>query len=306
MSCARPSMGTLQKRSAKLVEASIAANSNATYSNAIESFEKFRLLYNLPCIWPAPKDHVILFIAYCFECGYAPSSITTYIAGLSFKHKLNEWYDPMEMFMIKKLLEGCKRSRVRHDIRSPVTPNMLRAICDRLPHVCYDSYEVLMFRSVYLLAYYGLMRVSELVNTSKLQISRHIQLGDLTFGSDGVMIVTIRESKTCQRGQPVHLKIPCIIDAEVCPVCMLRKYVDMRSKQPGSLFVHANNKPLTRSQFAGVLAKTLQQTPYRSEHVRTHSFRIGRASELASKGVDIEVIKKMGRWKSDAYKTYIR
>ena len=230
MPYAKPSLGNLQQRSAKLVDASIAANTNATYSNAIESFKRFRLLYNLNCIWPAPKSEIILFIAYCFECGYAPSSIATYIAGLSFKHKLNEWYDPMELFMIKKLLEGCKRSRVRHDIRSPVTPNMLRAICEKIPQVCYDSYEALMFRSVYLLAYYGLMRVSELVNTSKLQTLRHIQLGDLTFGSDGVMIVTIRESKTCQRGQPVHLRIPCIVDVQVCPVCMLSNYVNLRSK----------------------------------------------------------------------------
>ena len=97
-------MGCLQLGAAKLLEASLAQNTNATYKTAIESVDNFRTLYQLPIVWPVPKNHIVLFIAYCFECGYAPSTIVTYIAGISFKHKLNSWFDPTQLFVVKKLL----------------------------------------------------------------------------------------------------------------------------------------------------------------------------------------------------------
>ena len=118
--------------------------------------------------------------------------------------------------------------------------------------------------------------------------------------------LSIRISKNNQRGQPTLIRIPCMHDNNMCPVCLLRDYLKLRSKQSDQLFVHANGKPLTRSQFAGVLDKVVRGSDFKSKHVKSHSFRIGRASELAALGVDCDVIKSMGRWKSNAYKSYIR
>ena len=41
-------------------------------------------------------------------------------------------------------------------------------------------------------------------------------------------------------------------------------------------------------------------------HIRSHSFRIGRATEMAKNRVDEETIKLCGRWISDSYLRYIR
>ena len=186
-------MGNLQIGAAKLVEASLAHNSSATYQTAIESFETFRNLYQLQLVWPAPRNDITLFISYCFERNYTPSTIVTYVAGISFKHKLNFWYDPMQLFVVKKMLEGCKRSRKRQDMRSPVTVKMLKSICDRLSFVCYNEYEALMFKTAYLLAYYGLMRVGEIVFTSMFYTDRP-QVTDINFCGESVVQVAIRVS----------------------------------------------------------------------------------------------------------------
>ena len=39
---------------------------------------------------------------------------------------------------------------------------------------------------------------------------------------------------------------------------------------------------------------------------KTHSFSIGAASSYFEKGVSEQDIKKLGRWKSDTFKGYIR
>ena len=287
----KPSLASLQLRSTKLVESSLAHNTNSTYKTALESFDRFRTLYHLPLLWPAEKNQIVLFISYCFEQGYAPSTITTYIAGIGFKHKLNSWYDPIQLFVIKKMLEGCKRSKKQGDLRSPVTPKMLEAICGNLIYKCYSEFEAILFRSVYLLAYYGLMRVSELVFTSVLQADRPLQFKDVRFMGKSVVQLSIRISKNNQRGHPTLVRIPCITKNELCPVCSLRNYLHLRPQQSGQLFVHANGTSLTRSQFSGVLVKSIKGSIYESKHIKSHSFRIGRTSELASMGVEFETIK---------------
>ena len=60
------------------------------------------------------------------------------------------------------------------------------------------------------------------------------------------------------------------------------------------------------AQFSAVLAKCISSSPFSGSHILSHSFRIGRASELASKGLPDEAIMKLGRWRSSAYRTYIR
>ena len=67
-----------------------------------------------------------------------------------------------------------------------------------------------------------------------------------------------------------------------------------------------NGSPLTRSQFTGVLAKAIRCLGLPTQVYTSHSFRIGRASDLASKGLSNETIKQLGRWKSDAVERYIR
>lgn len=300
-------MECLQTRSQQLLRVSVSVNTASTYKNAISCFDDFRIQYGLGLNYPGRADHIVLFISYCFEKGFSPATIKTYISGLSFYHKLNNWYNPADLFVVKKLLEGCCRSRMRVDNRAPITPLILRSICASLSSVCYNDYEATMFKAAYLLTYYGLLRVSEVVHSTWQHYGRALQVQDVTFDKSGNSVfITIRRSKTYQVGPSTYFRIPCESDATVCPVCALKCYVASRSGAPGYFFKHQNNRPLTRAQFSAVLAKCISASPFRGQHILSHSFRIGRASELASNGVSDEAIMKLGRWRSSSFRTYIR
>ena len=118
--------------------ASLSDNSQLVYRKAFSAFYQFRVAYKLPNTCPLPVAHLTLFITYCFEMGYASSTITTYLAGLSFYHKLHYPEDPTASFVVKKLLEGCRRIRRHHDVRAPITESILRKICLILPDVCFS------------------------------------------------------------------------------------------------------------------------------------------------------------------------
>ena len=306
-SSARPPLGHLVLKSQHLLSASLANNSQLVYNNALTAFQTFRHNYSLPHFWPAPIEHIILFISYCFDLGYSPSSISTYISGIGCYHKLCNLKDPTAVFIVKKLLEGCRRSRPRTDVRAPITKLILQKICSNLPLICYSSYETCLFRAAYLTAYFGLFRVSEIVFSNPMQPGRPLQGSDVkVINNPKSLTISVTASKTNQAGPPTVVRIPPSDDPSLCCVTAVQQYLRFRPAGAHYFFVHANGTPLTRCQFSGVLSKSVKISGLPSKLYTSHSFRIGRASDLASEGIPDYIIKRLGRWKSNAVAGYIR
>lgn len=273
--------------------------------NALQKFLGFRKAYSLTNAWPVPVSDLAYFVSFCFQQGSSPSSVTTYVSALSFVHKLKNLQDPADSFVIRKLLEGFKRLRARKDLRAPITEDVLIKIFHALPYVCFNQYELFLFQAVFSLAYFGLFRVGELVFTGHRQSGHPVRYNDIKVISE-CLKVRIGISKTNQYGKPVCLNIPAIQNEFICPVNTMQRYLSARGFFPGNLFCHSNSSPLTRYQFSAVLSKAISHAGLSSQHYKSHSFRIGRATSLAIAGVSSEEIKKLGRWKSHAYSSYIR
>lgn len=164
-----------------------------------------------------------------------------------------------------------------------------------------------LFKAVYLLAYFGMLRVSELVFTNSMYAQRPFFSNDIYLGHDSkALFVTIRFSKTNQLGNPTTLRIPASNDSNFCCVTAVKNFLQFRPTSATYFFCHEDSAPLTRSQFSGVLAKAISHAGLPSRNFRTHSFRIGRATTLAAQGMSTETIKQLGRWKSNSVQTYIR
>lgn len=301
-------MGNIQQRAQQLLGASITDNSKRVYKNALTALTKFQVEHNLTKSWPVSTTQTILFISSCFEKGHAPSTIRTYISGISFHHKILNLPDPTEVFIIRKLLEGCRRLGHKQDDRAPITGEILTKICAVLPSVCSSQYEAVLFKAAYTIAYFGLLRVSEVVFTTQNYSERPLQVGDINVEDSGQAInLTIRVSKTNQCGIPTILRIPASQNKTICCIRAMQQYMSRRNPaDQGILFCHSNHSPVTRSQFSGVLAKAIARTGLPASKFRSHSFRIGRATSLAMLGVSGENIKKMGRWKSNVFSGYVR
>lgn len=298
-----PALADIRRRAISLVHASLSANTKSTYSTALNNFSNFRHAYALSLQWPVPHKQMVLYVAYCFEKQYAPSTIHSYIAGISFVHKINQYPDPAANFVIQKMLEGCRRSRKRRDLRLPISIKMLKSILGSLESICFSLYETNLFKAVFSLAYLGLFRISELVHTN-LQ-DRSLKTSDVTFDTNsGAVLVTLRISKTNQSGRPITIRIPNTVENSLL-MDNIRQYNAALPASANFFFCHANLKPLTRYQFCSVLSKAGQRAGL-SPLIKSHSFRIGRATDLAIAGVDCNTIKIMGRWSSTSYAGYIR
>lgn len=269
----------------------------------------FRSKLGLNSLWPAPIDHIITFIANLSIEGKAPSTIATYTSAIAYVHKLNNWPDPCDNFIIVKLKEGCKRQDRRSDCRRPISLPILRQLSHSLVGLCHSTYESLMFRAAFLLSFFGFLRVGEITVISKKSDTSHILArDDIMMGYDpqAFMEATIRFSKTDQYGDSVSLHFTKGNDDLLCPVQAMDKYLKVRPAIGGPLFIHFGGEPLTRYQFDCMLKKGIKVMGLNPTYFSPHSFRIGAATSAAISGIPMDMIKSMGRWQSSAVKIYIR
>ena len=187
----------------------------------------------------------------------------------------------------------------------------LQLILQALERVCASSYEVHLFRAAFCLAFFGFLRVGELTCKSlRGHDPRPLQDGDIEIAYvDGRRMVrlTIRQSKTDQLGLKTTLFLSETGDL-ACPVSSVSNFRAVRTQAVSNsrqFLVHFDGNPLTRYQFSSILAKTVQFCNITGEF-RSHSFRIGAATEAAMRGIPDHTIKQWGRWKSGAYASYIR
>lgn len=206
------------------------------------------------------------------------------------------------------MLEGLRRTKGAKDQRLPITAEILTKIINKLSSICSSLYETRLFTAAYTLAYHGFLRVGELVYTKQGQTHQILSLDNVQILKDGnfqFIRLHLQHSKCDQVGKGTTIDI-CQTDSQICPVKHLRSYLALRPNLIGPLFCHFDGSGLSRYQFCSVLTKTLKVLGIDSSGYKSHSFRIGAASDCAAKNLSEHEIMKKGRWKSAAYKSYIR
>lgn len=102
------------------------------------------------------------------------------------------------------------------------------------------------------------------------------------------------------------LTIQASVDSQYCPVAAMRAFLAVRPRTLGPAFMHQDGSPVSRLQFSRFLKLTLSMAGLPEVSYNTHSFRVGRATQLAIDNHADQTIRSAGRWKSDAFKGYIR
>lgn len=293
-----------------LVNESLTEASKCTYNRALQVYKSF-LSENpyLPASMPITAEHYLFFIAHCYIKQLAASTITTYISALSYVHKLHSLPDFSSNFLVKKCLHGYGNSLKTPDKRLPITSDMLEKLVASVEKTCTGLFIRTLIRAMFLLAFHAFLRVGELTNNKGKPPT--LSYSDITFkdfqsGQPALLEVQISNFKH-SKGRSVLLAIKGKADCkQFCPVKALWQFVCMRGSEEGPLFIFLDGTFVSRSFFSEKLRQCLVFCGYDTKVYKGHSFRIGAASTAASMGMSESMIQEMGRWKSSAFKKYIR
>ena len=143
------------------------SNTHKTYA---AGWNKFCQFFGSVLDGPVSDDVIQQFVAWLSLQKFAPSTILTYVVAVGFYHKLQGWDDPSNNFLVSKLLEGCRRLRPLSDARLPMSIPILVQITQSLPAVCTSTFEACLFKAIFVCAFFGFMRVGELVANSHHRI----------------------------------------------------------------------------------------------------------------------------------------
>lgn len=206
------------------------------------------------------------------------------------------------LYLVVRGIRKCQGRKFNKPKRTPVTPNLLRMIKSNLFASDYTFADKCMLWSAMTMAFFGLLRASEYTCKFVHQYDPETDLclNDVRCTSVGVA-VRIKASKTDVFREGVTIRIAPNATS-ICPVNALTNYLRTRTCKNGPLFMFQNGNFLRRAD----VSRSMKIFSGTSENMSSHSFRIGAATTLANLGYPRWLIQSLGRWSSDAYRSYLR
>lgn len=270
---------------------------------------------------PPTPTLLIYYMAWLQKRGHTTfASIMAYITALCTFCKQKRWPNPRmdelgnpdnRVFWI---MRGLKRSMSvggTATTRYPVTLYHIHHLL--LGAMALPQTQRANFKAAILLAFFGLLRVSEFTTDATVDVDRHALRRDIVFlpniATTTHINFNIKASKCDQFREGVTITIPATHDHSTCPVRALQ-WLYTTDPQPADhpLFDFRRdgspNRKTTRSSFTALCNSLFTSQGISSMHLKPHSFRQGGATALVKAGAPPSIIKVIGRWKSDAWLAY--
>lgn len=186
----------------------------------------------------------------------------------------------------------------------PITLHLLQRIIPTLESTCCSIYETKLFTAAFTLAFHAFLRIGEFTLSKGNSTQTILQFQDIRLLQSKIQL-TINRSKTDQLGLGTTLCIPAS-NCPTCPLVAMHHFLQIHPTKTGPLFIHFGGEPLTRYQFVATLNRSLKVLGIDSTKYNSHSFKIGAATTIAKQSVNSDTIQAAGRWRSNAFHSYIR
>ena len=234
--------------------------------------------------------------------GLAPATVRSYLAAirawaLSLGLPEPNIWTPRVHLATRAIQKSHPLPKRPLPITYPLLSSLIKALSPTRDH--------LIIASALSIQFFGCLRASELC--SNLDQALVPTRSDISFYSrDGapVMLYRCRSSKTASHGFTLHLGCS---GAPVCAVCITHHYISSHPAHPSQpLFQFTSGHLLTYHIYNASIKNLVRAIGLDPASYSSHSIRAGAATQAAESGLDSDSIKRLGRWRSQAYSVYLR
>ena len=300
-------ISTLSSSAQSKLPAALAQSTRRAYTAMFRLFLAF-LCFNQVSISQVNVNILLAFLEFLYCNGTKYSQLLNYISAIrTFSLMYDVKIPDLKHSKINLSLKAIQKAnpfsvKLHHLIDIPLL-NSIISTCD----LTYLGY---MFKSIYLLAFFGFFRLSNLVPhvISDFSMLKHLTRGDVFFSTSHVIIL-LKWSKTMQTNDQAKLiKLP-ILNNQLYPQKALKTVFQL---SPGSkntpLFQFKASDawlPMTDNRVRCHLRNILSLLHLDSNYITFHSFRRSGASFAFNHNVSIQEIQKHGTWTSDCVWRYV-
>ncbi|PSR72209.1 hypothetical protein PHLCEN_2v11916 [Hermanssonia centrifuga] len=265
---------------------------------------------------PISDDVLQLFLA-TLAGSYAKSSIVNYYAGIRAwhaVHRINWMIDKDRSALLIRGAENLVPASSKREPREPYTKEIVTVIIGEL--TLGNSFDTAV-RACMLVLLWGIARTGECTTKtekhSDFNPSTQVRRCNVRDEMDPrrelkVKVIHIPSTKADQQqGEDISFaRHP----GPLCPVTALEEHFRVNNPAEGEhLFAYTKqrtNKRVALSRTAFLKRIRSAAVTAKQPLLSGHAFRIGGTLEYLLQGVPFEVVKALGRWKSDAFQLYLR
>lgn len=229
-----------------------------------------------------------------------PATLRRRLASIGKMHGINGHPNPCSTEAVKGTMKGIERQfGIAQASKAPATHERIEKMIASCPAVTLDG---LRARAILLLGYAGAFRRSELCD---------LLVDDLKWSKEGV-VITVRRSKTDQRGKGMVKAIP-FVDGPLCAGTALRVWLTAAEIDSGPVFraFLRNGKPkperLSDHAIAIIIKEAASRCGLDAAEFSGHSLRAGHVTEARSRGVaDAQTMSTTGHKRVETLDMYDR
>lgn len=249
---------------------------------------------------PAAAETVALYVADCAESGLRPASIALALSAISAAHRAARQHSPCTDPIVARVREGvARRLGTAPKQKDPLDLDDLKAIVRTTPANLLGARD----RALVLLGFASACRRSELAA---------LDAGDIAFVASGIEM-TIRRSKTDQRG-PGALKVIAMgRNQATCPVRALQAWLAVAGITEGPVFrpVDRHGRVASERITGHAVATSIKRAAARagldSTRLSGHSLRAGFVTTSKQRGAsDAAIMDQTGHKSLEMLRRYTR
>ena len=282
-----------------------------SYYNTWKNFNKFLIrLDKMPEKW---EHRLAAYGVYLVTCGVQSATLRSYFSAIKsvLENDNYQWND--DKLLLNILSKSCRLVNDRLKIRLPIRSSLLEIVLNQLTRKFdMQHYLLTLYTAMFLIMYYGMMRIGEVASGDHAIKARDVYLAD----NKTKLLFVLYTSKTHGRySTPQRIQIKgkdqemSKMAQKYCPYQCTCDYMNIRGGYRNvndPLFIFADGSPVKPSQVRAVLRDVIKSIHLDQSMYDTHSFRIGRAGDLMKQGYSLDTIKHLGRWKSNAVYRYLK
>ena len=288
-----PGDDTLDELVADTESHALSANTRKTYRTGWRSWTRWAAEHGV-AEFPATPKALKRWLVSLHKEGKKPSTLNTYLAGVSHEHRGCPGPNPARHPGVRRLLSGLARKAADQGDTPKQADPLRHPHIQQIASTAYkprrnqpggrlETEEKARLRAITEIAmiavgHDALLRCSELLNLIWADIE--------PTGETGCATVRIRRSKTDQTGQGAVVPISKF----ACDALMRLK---PESANPGDPIFDMSPNTVNRRIKAAAQAAGINPA-----NISSHSLRIGMAQDLAAHGIDLPGLLLAGRWKT--------
>ena len=285
------------------------------YHGIWNNFNKFVIrLDHIPAKW---EETTSLYCSYLVSKGCKSATLRSYVSAIKSKLVIDGYRWDDKAIWFNALTRACKMRNDmvidRQPIRKPLLSCIIAVTQNQYPdrvELFQQKYNRLLFSTAFQFAYFGMLRVGEYACSQHAVKAVDVHIADNYKNKVKLILHTSKTHGREARPQKILIQNKESDKFKnLNPVAAAKQYGVVRGGYDDNneqYFINSDKTPLTPNEVRATLRVILSNLSLDPLRYDTHSFRVGRATDLMKWGTDLEEIKRCGRWRSNAVYKYLR